>query len=162
VIAGSLSIIPPWWDAPVVAGDQAFPPVLANVRQRDSRVFPNFTRVGIAGCSAWLSAFAAHLHEANPDYLRWRFWRGVSALFSGGGRGIRTPGTLSSSTVFKTAGLNRSPIPPLTILPDVQDPATFAPSRAPLGMRSTFREDGGPSTTRSEQLVRSILLIWRA
>src|SRR5438270_9021532 len=29
---------------------------------------------------------------------------------NGGGRGIRTPGTLSSSTVFKTAGLNRSPI----------------------------------------------------
>ncbi len=31
---------------------------------------------------------------------------------SGGGRGIRTPGTLSGTTVFKTAGINRSPIPP--------------------------------------------------
>jgi hypothetical protein len=31
----------------------------------------------------------------------------------GGGRGIRTPGTLSSSTVFKTAGFNHSPIPPI-------------------------------------------------
>ena len=30
----------------------------------------------------------------------------------GGGRGIRTPGTLSGTTVFKTAGFNRSPIPP--------------------------------------------------
>ena len=30
----------------------------------------------------------------------------------GGGRGIRTPGTLSGTTVFKTAGINRSPIPP--------------------------------------------------
>jgi hypothetical protein len=30
----------------------------------------------------------------------------------GGGRGIRTPGTLSSTTVFKTAGFNHSPIPP--------------------------------------------------
>jgi hypothetical protein len=31
---------------------------------------------------------------------------------TGGGRGIRTPDTLSSITVFKTAGFNRSPIPP--------------------------------------------------
>ena len=32
--------------------------------------------------------------------------------FSGGGGGIRTPETLSSLTVFKTAGFNRSPTPP--------------------------------------------------
>jgi hypothetical protein len=32
---------------------------------------------------------------------------------NGGGRGIRTPGTLAGTTVFKTAGINRSPIPPL-------------------------------------------------
>src|SRR5262249_32138136 len=31
--------------------------------------------------------------------------------FSGGGGGIRTPETLSSLTVFKTAGFNRSPTP---------------------------------------------------
>src|SRR5687768_15554258 len=31
---------------------------------------------------------------------------------AGGGRGIRTPGTVSRSTVFKTAALNRSAIPP--------------------------------------------------
>ena len=36
--------------------------------------------------------------------------------FSGGGGGIRTPETLSSLTVFKTAGFNRSPTPPLSIL----------------------------------------------
>ena len=30
----------------------------------------------------------------------------------GGGRGIRTPEPLSRLTVFKTAGFNRSPIPP--------------------------------------------------
>jgi hypothetical protein len=35
------------------------------------------------------------------------------SIRGGGGRGIRTPGTLSSSTVFKTAGFNHSPIPPL-------------------------------------------------
>jgi hypothetical protein len=34
----------------------------------------------------------------------------------GGGGGIRTPVTLSSQTVFKTAGFNRSPTPPLSIL----------------------------------------------
>ena len=35
---------------------------------------------------------------------------------SGGGGGIRTPETLSSLTVFKTAGFNRSPTPPFLIL----------------------------------------------
>ena len=34
----------------------------------------------------------------------------------GGGGGIRTPETLSSLTVFKTAGFNRSPTPPFLIL----------------------------------------------
>ena len=35
-----------------------------------------------------------------------------------GGRGIRTPGTVPRTAVFKTAGFNRSPIPPiLRILP---------------------------------------------
>ena len=36
----------------------------------------------------------------------------VIKQLNGGGRGIRTPGTLSGTTVFKTAGINRSPIPP--------------------------------------------------
>ncbi len=36
---------------------------------------------------------------------------------AGGGRGIRTPGTLSSSTVFKTAALNHSTIPPHRTIP---------------------------------------------
>ena len=36
-------------------------------------------------------------------------------IFSGGGGGIRTPETLSSLTVFKTAGFNRSPTPPVVI-----------------------------------------------
>jgi hypothetical protein len=34
----------------------------------------------------------------------------------GGGGGIRTPETLSSLTVFKTAGFNRSPTPPFLII----------------------------------------------
>ena len=38
---------------------------------------------------------------------------------AGGGRGIRTPGTLSGSTVFKTAALNHSAIPPRRTTPGV-------------------------------------------
>ncbi len=34
----------------------------------------------------------------------------------GGGGGIRTPGTLSGPTVFKTVGLDRSPTPPFLIV----------------------------------------------
>ena len=41
---------------------------------------------------------------------------GLYPGFSGGGGGIRTPETLSSLTVFKTAGFNRSPTPPLLIV----------------------------------------------
>src|SRR5215469_3038889 len=37
---------------------------------------------------------------------------GPDPLLSGGGGGIRTPETLSSLTVFKTAGFNHSPTPP--------------------------------------------------
>src|SRR5580765_3104077 len=38
-----------------------------------------------------------------------------------GGRGIRTPGTVPRTAVFKTAGFNRSPIPPfLRILPKTE------------------------------------------
>ena len=38
-------------------------------------------------------------------------------MMRGGGGGIRTPGTLSGPTVFKTAGFNRSPTPPFRIVP---------------------------------------------
>ena len=37
---------------------------------------------------------------------------GLDRSLHGGGRGIRTPGTLSSTAVFKTACFNRSHIPP--------------------------------------------------
>ena len=43
----------------------------------------------------------------------------ANSLKNGGGRGIRTPGTLSSTTVFKTGAFNHSAIPPcfyLTLL----------------------------------------------
>ena len=38
--------------------------------------------------------------------------RKLLIIKDGGGRGIRTPGTLSSTAVFKTACFNRSHIPP--------------------------------------------------
>ena len=42
--------------------------------------------------------------------------------FKYGGRGIRTPGTVPRTAVFKTAGFNHSPIPPLLrILPKTTD-----------------------------------------
>ncbi len=37
---------------------------------------------------------------------------GVKAQANGGGRGIRTPGTVSRTAVFKTARFDRSRIPP--------------------------------------------------
>jgi hypothetical protein len=39
-------------------------------------------------------------------------WRATYQVVRGGGRRIRTPEPLSGLTVFKTAGFNRSPIPP--------------------------------------------------
>ena len=38
--------------------------------------------------------------------------KGENSRLVGGGGGIRTPGTLSGPTVFKTAGLNLSATPP--------------------------------------------------
>src|SRR5271169_4575914 len=41
-----------------------------------------------------------------------RYRVSLQVRLAGGGRGIRTPGTLSSTAVFKTACFNRSHIPP--------------------------------------------------
>jgi hypothetical protein len=57
--------------------------------------------------------FAHHLHEA-AQHGEWRpVIDHLSALYSGGGRGIRTPEWVPPLTVFKTAAFNRSAIPPL-------------------------------------------------
>src|ERR1039458_5377924 len=40
----------------------------------------------------------------------------LHTLQAGGGRGIRTPERVSPLTVFKTAGINHSPIPPASLL----------------------------------------------
>ena len=50
---------------------------------------------------------------------------GPYRLCVGGGGGIRTPETLSSLTVFKTAGFNRSPTPPLVILTHLSGECAF-------------------------------------
>ena len=53
-----------------------------------------------------------------------------------GGRGIRTPGTVPRTAVFKTAGFNHSPIPPHWILPDfITLPVLSLPRAARLGLR---------------------------
>jgi hypothetical protein len=44
--------------------------------------------------------------ETSKDYDALR-------IVKSGGRGIRTPGGVTPTTVFKTAGFNHSPIPPL-------------------------------------------------
>src|SRR5437588_1806650 len=43
-----------------------------------------------------------------------------SISYKNGGRGIRTPGTVPRTAVFKTAGFNRSPIPPISYCSDEQ------------------------------------------
>ena len=40
-------------------------------------------------------------------------------MSGGGGRGIRTPERVTPLTVFKTAGFNHSPIPPIPIVSDL-------------------------------------------
>src|ERR1019366_3557129 len=53
---------------------------------------------------------------ANCAFRAERNWERENARLRGGGGGIRTPETLSGLTVFKTAGFNHSPTPPLQSL----------------------------------------------
>src|ERR1017187_4228410 len=48
----------------------------------------------------------------DSDLIRCRAVRSLQVRMRGGGRGIRTPGTLSGTAVFKTACFNHSHIPP--------------------------------------------------
>src|SRR5690348_5020259 len=59
-----------------------------------------------------------------------RYVSGLYTAASGGGGGIRTPGTLSGTTVFKTAGFNRSPTPPFLILAYSANQRHLCPSPA--------------------------------
>src|SRR3954454_17496274 len=66
----------------------------------------------------------------------------------GGGRGIRTPGTLSGTAVFKTACFNRSHIPPLPIL---------AVEGLPLAVCQQALFDASSRHLHSGQLHRTLL-----
>jgi uncharacterized protein (DUF779 family) len=64
----------------------------------------------------WLADGCIVAHR--PHHQRWQVHcvtrvSGLAPLRHGGGGGIRTPETLTGLTVFKTAGFNRSPTPPL-------------------------------------------------
>ena len=59
--------------------------------------------------------------EFNRAVREYRPARNCKPRELNGGRGIRTPGTVPRTAVFKTAGFNRSPIPPfLRILPKTE------------------------------------------
>jgi hypothetical protein len=69
----------------------------------------------ISGGECSLVPFGAKYLQVCPESQRYHRFVSRKLLIlniDGGGRGIRTPGTLSGTTVFKTAGINRSPIPP--------------------------------------------------
>ena len=55
--------------------------------------------------------------ERREAGLRW---------FCGGGRGIRTPGTVSRTAVFKTAAIDHSAIPPRADFSDRQEFIPFS------------------------------------
>ena len=61
-----------------------------------------------------LTSFAQGiLHGLASHERAWRLADGARPGESnGGGRGIRTPGTVSRTAIFKTAAFNRSAIPP--------------------------------------------------
>ena len=46
---------------------------------------------------------------------------------TGGGRGIRTPGDITATVVFKTTALSRSAIPPVSLVHTVERPLTTYP-----------------------------------
>jgi hypothetical protein len=52
-----------------------------------------------------------------------------SSLYSGGGRGIRTPGGREPTAVFKTAALDRSAIPPYFIADSLSMERSVGPSQ---------------------------------
>src|SRR3569833_2555551 len=63
-----------------------------------------------------------------PPYLKYTAAKGMAGgsefgsrkIGVGGGRGIRTPESLSTLTVFKTGAFNHSAIPPITMVADVR------------------------------------------
>ena len=76
---------------------------------------PHSLRSTTVPCAAALMMFTGKGPGRRRSARRCCSWRGFSVtagLRFGGGRGIRTPGALSGTTVFKTAAIDRSAIPP--------------------------------------------------
>lgn len=69
-----------------------------------------------------MRAFAPPLHGPFRAPVLATTTSPLTLLFSGGGRGIRTPERVTPLTVFKTAAFNHSAIPPTTILADFTIP----------------------------------------
>src|SRR4030095_14311731 len=63
--------------------------------------------------------------------------------YKDGGRGIRTPGTVSRSTVFKTAAFNHSAIPPVVRITETTD--------ASESWTRTKRRGGAPLLQRARR-----------
>src|SRR5262249_45966570 len=72
----------------------------------------------------------------------------------GGGRGIRTPGTRKGSTVFKTAALNHSAIPPFTMVARVCGRAGRSKRKKVAGICITRYPRG---KTRSREMARRLV-----
>ena len=70
-------------------------------------------RGNVCGTTHRASPPMAWVMQLNREALAWGYG-------NGGGRGIRTPEPLSGLTVFKTAGFNRSPIPPVFLFKHLQ------------------------------------------
>ena len=65
--------------------------------------------------SAFSSPVCRGVVRNSGVFRLFRYWYGRISLpfrLCGGGRGIRTPGTLSGTAVFKTVAFNHSAIPP--------------------------------------------------
>jgi len=71
----------------------------------------------------------------------------------GGGRGIRTPGTLAGTTVFKTAGINRSPIPPRGV-------GLYSIVRRNRKLPAGFAEAGARGSVAKGGTARTRQLLW--
>ena len=72
-----------------------------------------------SSCSGVNGGIPEQLIERSNRFLENFEWKRATekkARLRGGGGGIRTPETLSGLTVFKTAGFNHSPTPPLLSL----------------------------------------------
>ena len=75
---------------------------------------------------------------------------GAAKQAYGGGRGIRTPDTFSGTTVFKTVGINHSPIPPLGMATFILQRLWFFDGEHQIGVFN--RSNGKPGVSANGRL----------